>query len=219
MLVGLLVVALVVGAVWLSTCRREGWEFQKGSKKKSEAQENKVYTLCKAGMTWGELTSNDTYKDLAKYDVYRIFGSCKKGWEDSLAEKGSGKDHPDLGRCKTQCSNQLMRKTKPCMNKDGNKCCEVGSNGKLTRCIPVSFATQREKELYGTPVPSGGGDGSSSGGGGGGGSSGGGQNCDCGRHNSGGIVWYEVPNQPGQCCIWDAAYRECYSAERRPKCG
>ena len=171
----LLIVAAVAALVYVLTKRREGWEFDEGSKKRSKKQEQKMYDLCKGGLTWGDISSDSKFAYFAKYNRDAMYGSCTQGWADAKQMVDGGNEGAGTGGCKKVCDNALLRKTKPCLNGDGTKCCErkPGNKYGLHKCIAKDRANKRNTELTG-----GGGGGGvvpsnsfSSGGGGGAGSS------------------------------------------------
>ena len=91
LLVALLVVAVVVGALWLRTCRREGWKFESGSKgKTSKKWEEKAYEYCLAGKSFDDLMNDNTMKAMRKFDEDRIRGSCEAGIKDRGGSSGGG---------------------------------------------------------------------------------------------------------------------------------
>jgi hypothetical protein len=136
------VIAVIAGLVWLFKGRRrggrrEGWAFQGKVPELSQKHAENVASLCRRGMTWTQITSDDKYNYLAKYDGKRAFDACRagldqlkedqkvKGWK---AEWGTKCNSTCSAKNRANCPSSLLWPTHPCLNgtKDnpGNRCCD-----------------------------------------------------------------------------------------------
>lgn len=147
----LVAVAVVVVVVLVRTLRRrEGWEFSGEDQPLTDTNSNHyqfVKRKCSEGMTFTELTSDVRgWKYLAKYKEGDVWNACAAG-QKQLQDANEGSSDPNV-KCNRTCYVNLLKKTKPCLNKGGTKCCEKEGN-KLTRCAPIDSALIRDAESQG----------------------------------------------------------------------
>lgn len=152
------VVGVVVLVVWLLKSRRrrgrENWQFDVPGKPLTTTTTNsagknhwdQIKSFCARGMTWKQITSDDSKSWMKKYNGDDAFKACQAGLVDlsnNVKGKGDGGWRGDpTGKCnftcesknRSPCKNTLLRGTHPCMNQGKTRCCDpCGKN-----CVDAS---------------------------------------------------------------------------------
>ena len=148
-LLGMVAVLLVLLAIAFATgvlgsrCKEgltgQKWSFEGDADLMDKSDETAkkhgmfIYKKCSTGMLLQTMQENEDWDYLSKYRESDAKEVCK--WGIDGARKGGVQKMTETKGCKKQCTHPTLNRTRPCENAEGNKCCKIDGDGKLTNCV------------------------------------------------------------------------------------
>lgn len=114
--------AALVVVVMVQRRVREGWAFEGRVKSLGAKDRDAVYQMCRSGLQFRHIMTNDQYKHLAKYDENAVRAECARGSKDwESAWKSAWKTEVPATCPHGTCTVYVLRTA--CLDKAKTKCC------------------------------------------------------------------------------------------------